>query len=265
MSEIYEQAAASSNTLSAFTGNTSGTGQIAAAFVSVESRDSEMSGVVVVDMFEPDKEPGGCAIYCLVERCIMVPCCAPFWPICLLDALLGTCGLGCGYAATFGEKKQSVTFDYPNRAVILREFTRFYCRNGFVLVKEQRLHFDIIDSFKCAKSEKWIDPTGFALLVAVKRPLGEHCDGGLMQAAASQSAPAATCPPYQWPAFIDRGIFEGGDLLPLDFITAASRSLDLTLPQSNDVHVKSTMQVCDDIEKLLPVVQDLNARLGISS
>jgi hypothetical protein len=86
-----------------------------------------------------------------------------------------------------------------------------------------------------------------------------------MQATASQSAPAATCPPYQWTAFIDRGIFEGGDLLPLDFITAASRSLQSTLPESHDVHVKNWLLVCDDIEKLLPVVQDLNARLGTSS
>ena len=233
--------------------------------VGVESRDSEVSGVVVVDMFEPGSEPGGCAIYCIAERCLMVPCCVPCYPICIVDALLGTRGMGCGFAAEYGSKKQSVTFDYSNRAVTLREFTRFYCSSGFVLVKEQRLHFDIIDSFKCAKSEKWIDPRGFTLLVAVKRPLGEQRDGGLMQATASQSAPAATCPPYQWTSFIDRGIFEGGDLLKLDFITGASRSLELTLFKSDDVHVQHTTLVCDDIEKLLPVVQDLNARLGTSS
>jgi hypothetical protein len=131
-------------------------------------------------------------------------------------------------------------------------------------VKEQRLHFDTIDSFKCAKSEKWIDATGYVLLVAVKRHLGDQKEGGLPQSSA-RSAPAPHCPPYQWPAFVDRGIFEGGDLLRLDFITTASRSLQSTLPQSDDVRVRTTVEVCDDIEKLLPVVQDLNARLGTSS
>jgi hypothetical protein len=264
MSEIYEQAAAASSAPSALTGNASGTDHIAAASVSVDTRDSDMSGVVVLDMFEPDKEPGGCVMYCCVEKCITVPLCAPIWPFVIVDALLGCCGMGCGCAAGLGDKKQSVTFDYTNRVVILREFTRFYCLSNFVLVKEQRLHFDVIDSFKCAKSEKWIDASGHALLVAVKRPLGEQCDGGLPQSTASQSAAAAHGPPYQWPAFVDRSIFEGGDLLPLDFISAASRNLRSTLPQSDDVYAKESMQVCDDIEKLLPVVQDLNARLGAS-
>ncbi len=85
-----------------------------------------------------------------------------------------------------------------------------------------------------------------------------------MQTAASQSAPAANCPPYQWPAFFDRGIFEGGDLLPLGFIAADSKSSNSTLPNSDDVRVQNTIQLCDDIEKLLSVVQDLNARPGTS-
>jgi hypothetical protein len=264
MSEIYEQAAACSNTPSAFTSSTGGAGPVVPASAPMHTRDSAMSGLVAVDMFDSGKEPGGCARVCVVDRCILVPCCAPFWPFCILDALLGTCNLGCGCAAAFGEKKQSVTFDYSNRTVTLREFTRFYFTSDFVPVKEQRLHFDTIDSFKCARSEKWIDATGYVLLVAVKRPLGEQSDGGLPQSSA-RSAPAPHCPPYQWPAFVDHGIFEGGDLLRLDFITTASRSLQSTLPQSDDVRVRTTVEVCDDIEKLLPVVQDLNARLGISS
>ena len=39
----------------------------------------------------------------------------------------------------------------------------------------------------------------------------------------------------------------------------------MALFKSDDVHVQHTTLVCDDIEKLLPVVQDLNARLGTSS
>lgn len=126
-----------------------------------------------------------------------------------------------------------------------------------MLVKEQHLHLNIIDNLKCAKSEKCIDATCFALLVAVKHPLGQQPDGGLMQLHPNL--------PYQWPAFFDRGIFEGGDLLPLDFITANSKSSNSTLPNSDDVRVQNTMQLCDDMEKLLHVVQDLNARLGTSS
>jgi hypothetical protein len=103
------------------------------------------------------------------------------------------------------------------------------------------------------------------LLVAVKRPLGVQQDGGLPQAAASRAAGAHHGPPYQWPAFIDRGIFDGGDLLPLDYQFEGGRRIELTIPECDDINVHHTIVVHSVIERLIHVAADLNSRLGVSA
>ena len=212
-------------------------------------------------MFEPSFDFNEGVCFTIVFTMVA---CAPCLPLLVVDCL---CGGGCfltAYRAGAGQRKQSVTFDRKNRVVVLRDFSRLLCSCNFTLVREQSIHFDAIDSFKCAKSEKWIDASGYVLLVAVKRPLGDQQDGGLRQAAAARAAATGHGPLYQWPAFIDRGIFDGGDLLPLDYQCEGGRRISLTIPACGDDRVKHNIEVHSDMERLIPVAMDLNSFLGVS-
>ncbi len=116
-----------------------------------------------------------------------------------------------------------------------------------------KLPFDSIDSFKYdmfsyTKSgiitntnydsfhkPHWKFPNGYVILVAVKRPPGDvrHSgnDGFLSQAVPScinrLTGAAPPHPLYSWPAFIRRSIFDGGDLLVIDY-DAAGRDWNTT-------------------------------------
>ena len=258
MTEIHEEVAAaagnsSSSSIVVVSSSSSSSTQGAAA-VPLSTACS------VVDLFEPGTDIDE---FCF-HTVIMMVMCAPCLPLFVLDFLVGGCCLK-GIRKGAGARKQSVTFDRKNRVVVLRDLTRLGCSSSFTLVREQSIHFDAIDSFKCAKSEKWIDASGHVLLVAVKRPLGVQQDGGLPQAAASRAAGAHHGPPYQWPAFIDRGIFDGGDLLPLDYQFEGGRRIELTIPECDDINVHHTIVVHSVIERLIHVAADLNSRLGVSA
>jgi hypothetical protein len=157
------------------------------------------------------------------------------------------CFEDCSMSSFMFVHKTSVEFDYTHREVVLRKFMRFgfLCRHS--LVREQRLPFDSIDSFKYdmfsyTKSgiirninydsfhkPHWQFPDGYVILVAVKRPPGDaRCsdtnDGFLSQAVPSCiNRLTGAAPPhrlYSWPAFIRRSIFDGGDLLVIDYDAA---------------------------------------------
>jgi hypothetical protein len=131
--------------------------------------------------------------------------------------------------------KSTVEFDYTNRTVILRLFRRFWCLCSYKLVREQRLPFDSIDSFKFGLfSDSSSVPMhwrrgGYLVLVAVKRPLGDAKDGFLGQALPSgccsgclyssseEFSQVSEVAGYTWPAFIRRNLMNDGDLLVLDY------------------------------------------------
>jgi hypothetical protein len=155
------------------------------------------------------------------------------------------CFEDCSMSSFMFVHRTSVEFDYTNREVVLRKFMRFgfLCRHS--LVREQRLPFDSIDSFKydmlcytksgsirnlnydSFNKPHWKFPNGYVILVAAKRPLGDqHTDGLLSQAVPScinrLTGAAPPHPLYSWPAFIRRSIFDGGDLLVIDYDASGS-------------------------------------------
>ena len=199
--------------------------------------------------------------------------------------------------------KQSVEFDYIRREVILRKFMRFGCLCRPMLVREQRLHFDCIDSFKYDQfaytksgpihevnydqfgKPEWENPGGYVILVAVKRSLGEATDGFLSQASSgcccSPAAPSQRL--YSWPAFIRRAVFDGGDLLVLDYncsgrdwntaddldadkvsvcmgAGSSVRSPGIAGSSRRDT-VATCLSASEAREKLLPIVNRLNSCL----
>lgn len=134
--------------------------------------------------------------------------------------------------------KNTVEFDYTHRAVILRMFRRFCCFCSYRLVREQRLPFEDIDSFKFGHFHDsssvpmhW-KRSGSLVLMAVKRQLGDSKDGFLPLASPSGGC-CAYClyssseffsqrsdfAGYTWPAFIRRKLMNHGDLLVLDYKT----------------------------------------------
>lgn len=198
--------------------------------------------------------------------------------------------------------KTSVEFDYTHREVVLRKFMRFGFLCSHSLMREQRLPFDSIDSFKYdmfayTKSDRttsinydvfdsphWKCPDGYVVLVAVKRPLSEATDGFLSQAlpgCLNRLSGAAPQRLYSWPGFIRRAIFDDGDLLVIDYDTSGR---DWNTPDDLDADKvsvcmgdtvttrRTTMQASssrtegldagDAKRKLQPIVDRLNACLA---
>jgi hypothetical protein len=225
----------------------------------------------------------------------------------------------CGFRCCFEEcsmssfmfvHKTSVEFDYTHREVVLRKFMRFGFLCRYSLVREQRLPFDSIDSFKydmfsytksgsCTNinydsfhKPHWKFPDGYVILVAVKRPPGDALNSDTKDGFLSQAVPGClnrltgAAPPhrlYSWPAFIRRSIFDGGDLLVIDY-DAAGRDWntpddldpdkvslcmgDTTTTRNGITREKSSrtegMSAREAKEKLQPIVDRLNACLARS-
>jgi hypothetical protein len=206
--------------------------------------------------------------------------------------------------------KSSVEFDYTHREVVLRKFMRFGFLCRYSLVREQRLPFDSINSFKydmfsytksgsCTNinydsflKPHWNFPDGYVILVAVKRPPGDALHSDINNGFLSQAVPSClnrltgAAPPqrlYSWPAFIRRSIFDGGDLLVIDY-DAAGRDwntpddldpdkVSLCMGNSTtDKHVvlgnavrssrTKNLSARQAKEKLQPIVDRLNACLA---
>jgi hypothetical protein len=224
-------------------------------------QDTPAAEVVNVSMGEAKVQPGTCASAC--TNLITIPCCAPFWPCCILDAMLGCCGFGCGCRAWVGDRTQTVEFDPAKRTVTLREFTALYCACEYTLVREQRLPIDCIDSFKCAECAT-LRLGSHAVVVAVKRSLTEADRDGVLSAVSAHHSHAAVAtggPPYVWPALIERDIFAGGDLLLLSYLCEGSRAEPHAICKSNNLNVIDRVSVCNDVEKLLEIVEMLNVQL----
>jgi hypothetical protein len=206
-------------------------------------------------------EPGTCAS--AFTNLLTIPCFAPFWPCCILDAMLGYCGYGCGCRTWVGDGMQTVEFDYAERTVTLREFTALYCASEYTLVREQRLPIDCIDSFKCAECAT-LRLGSHVVVVAVKRSLTEADRDGVLSAVSAHHSHAAVAtggPPYVWPAFIEREVFAGGDLLLLNYVCEGSRAQSHAICESNNLNVIDRVSVCDNLEKLLEIVESLNVQL----
>jgi hypothetical protein len=214
---------------------------------------------VVVDMIGDGSSWSSCyeeegihpwfgSVCCWISAlCFRLPLLVLFFPCTAVQVLFRfLCGLRCcleecSMSSFMFVHKTSVEFDYTRREVILRKFMRFgfLCRHS--LMREQRLPFDSIDSFKydmfaytksngtnninfdVFNTPHWQFPDGYVVLVAVKRPLGEATDGFLSQAppgCLNRLSGAAPQRLYSWPGFIRRAIFDGGDLLVIDYDTS---------------------------------------------
>jgi hypothetical protein len=118
-----------------------------------------------------------------------------FLPIILIRVVLQICGCTClsDVNVLFPFLyKSTAEFDYTHRTVILRMFRRFCCLCSYRLLREQRLPFESIDSFKfgpfqdlsskgrISMPSHW-KQGGWVVLLTVKRPLGEAKDGFLAQ------------------------------------------------------------------------------------
>jgi hypothetical protein len=198
------------------------------------------------DVFEATEFYDPTGGMCCFLHCILCPLTCFFWPCCLLDALGCFGGKNkCGLRAIFNEIKQTIEFDHDRRMITLREYQAMYCSRGWDLMTEQEVPFDRVDGFKCVKSAViGLDPDYVAVL-AVK------------------PSAASTATPYTWPFFIDRAIFEGGELLLLsvwqsDAIKKNARNLEFI----NDLNLEKEVCVSADSEKLLPIINKLNKRLS---
>ena len=220
--------------------------------------------VVNVNLFEAGQglEPGTCKW--VWTNLFTIPCFAPFWPCCILDAMLGCCGNGCGCRTWVGDRMQTVEFDHAKRTVTLREFTALYCGWEYTLVREQRLPVDCIDSFKSAECATLRLGPHHAVVMAVKRSLTAADRDGVLSAVSahhSRAAVATAGPPYVWPALIERDVFADGDLLILSYLCEGSRAQQHVICESNNLNVIDRVSVCDNTEKLLKIVDSLNVQL----
>ena len=187
------------------------------------------ASLTVVNMYDSQRDQTHPCFICAHDLFLVIVM-LPFLPFFLLNAMF--CG-GCfrETRVSMSNTHQKVTVDAVNRVITLREFMRLWLSADFELVREQSISFDRIHGFKCAKSERWVEATGYMLLVAVSRPLGNQPDGALPLATASH----APGPPYHWPAFVDRSVFEGGDLLPINYYGIEDVTFGfLSVPEAGD-------------------------------
>jgi hypothetical protein len=200
---------------------------------------------------EEDVDPLLGNVFCWTTAILFrLPLLLLFFPCTAVQVLFRfLCGLRCCFeecsmSSFMFVHKTSVEFDYTHREVVLRKFMRFgfLCRQS--LVREQRLPFDSRDSFKYDRfcytksgsctdinydsfhKPHWKFPDGYVVLVAVKRPPGDARYSDTNDGLLSQAVPGClnrltgAAPPhrlYSWPAFIRRSIFDGGDLLVIDY------------------------------------------------
>jgi hypothetical protein len=162
----------------------------------------------------------------------------------------------CGCRAILADSKQTIEFDYANQVLTLREYRAPYCACEWHLVFEQQLPFERVDGFKCVKSAAIGLEAHYVAVLAVKRLLVQN------STKKTRFVPdaASRAPPYSWPFFIDRAIFEGGDLLLLSAYESDSKRE--TAKNLNNIVVEKEIYVSADAGKLLPVVDALNARLS---
>jgi hypothetical protein len=158
----------------------------------------------------------------------------------------------------FDETKQSIEFDYAQRIVTLREYQTLYCAFGWDLMLEQQLPFDRIDGFKCVQSAAIGLASGHVVVLAIKPSLEQ---ASVKHNAAAPNA-ASTAPAYTWPFFIDRAIFEGGDLLLLS--VHQNNAEKKTATNLKGVNLEKKVFVSADVEKLIPIVEALNVRLVVA-
>jgi hypothetical protein len=163
---------------------------------------------------------------------------------------------GCGCRASVGDSKQTIEFDYAKQVLTLREYQALYCACEWHLVHEQQLPFERVHGFKCVASAAIGLDSRYVAVLAVKRLLVPN------STKKTRFVPdaASRAPPYSWPFFVDRAIFEGGDLLLLSaYQSDAERG---TAKNLNNIVVEKALYVSADAEKLRPIVDALNARLS---
>ena len=155
-----------------------------------------------------------------------------------------------------GDSKQTIEFDYAKQLVTLREYLAPYCACSWDLLIEQQIPFDLIDGFKCVKSSAiGLDSAYFAVLAVNRLNVPKSTKKTRFVPDAASRAPR-----YTWPSFIDSSIFEGGDLLLLSVYQ--SDAIMKTATNLKHVNVEKNVYVSTNAEKLLPVVEALNARLS---
>ena len=250
MSEVFQQQAALSRNPSEVSGRSSADAPISMPPDVVEHQHSRQGKVVVVNVADTETSsssgPGSFGYYFM--HCVCCPCFAPFWPCCILDEL---CGWGCRCRADFYEK-QTVEFDCAQRTVTLRQFVALYCSCEEVLVAEQRLPLDCIDSFKCARSEVLGLGLYHVVVVAIKDDLAEH----------DRDAPFFY--KQSWPAFIEHGIFDSGLLLLLSCRSSNGTNKKLVSHlHSDNILASRDVGTCLDAQELRAVVSSLNTQLEL--
>jgi hypothetical protein len=253
MSHIFELPAALNNAPPACSDSSSAAAREVFFSAAEQHHDEPLSRRVVFEASEFYDPKGS---LCCFVHVVTVPCFAPFWPCCLLDAL-GCFGEvdKCGCRAMVGETRQTIEIDHARRMVTLCEYKLPYCSCEWGLVIEQEVPFDRIDGFKCVKSAVIGLDSDYVAVLAVKRLLKPDPKK-------TRFVPSATsrAPPYTWPFFIDRAIFEGGDLLLLSVWQSDAVKKDAR----NLQYINSEKEVCvsADAERLLPIVGELNMRLS---
>jgi hypothetical protein len=155
-----------------------------------------------------------------------------------------------------GDSKQTIEFDYAKQLVTLREYLAPYCACSWDLLIEQQIPFDLIDGFKCVKSAAiGLDSAYFAVLAVNRLKVPKSTKKTRFVPDAASRAPR-----YTWPSFIDSSIFEGGDLLLLSVYQSDANMKTAT--NLKHVNVEKNVYVSTNAEKLLPIVEALNARLS---